>query len=52
MWVHSPLQELKISCPPAARIWCDHVGATYLTANLMFHSRMKHVEIDFRFMGE
>jgi hypothetical protein len=46
MWIQSLLHELKVPCPPAARIWCDNIGATYLTANPMFHGRVKHIEID------
>jgi hypothetical protein len=54
MWVQSLLQEIKVSCPPTPKnlVWCENVGATYLIANPMFHSRMKHVEIDFSFVRE
>lgn len=52
MWIQSLLKELGIICSPTARVWCDNIGATYLTANLLFHGRMKHVEIDFHFVRE
>jgi hypothetical protein len=32
--------------------WCDNIGATYLTANPIFHYRMKHVEVDYHFVHE
>jgi hypothetical protein len=31
-------------------IWCDIIGATYLTVNPAFHERMKHIEIDYHFV--
>jgi hypothetical protein len=41
-----------VSSPPLARLWCDNVGVTYLTANIVFHGRTKHVEVDFHFVRE
>jgi hypothetical protein len=52
LWVQKLLTELKIPHPPQARLWCDNLGATYLSANLIFHARTKHIEIDFRFVCE
>jgi histone deacetylase 1/2 len=52
VWVEALLKELgvKLKCPP--RLWCDNLGATCLCANLVFHARAKHIEIDFHFMRE
>ena len=52
MWVQTLLQELGISCPSAACLWCDNIGATYLSANLVFHARTKHIEVDYHFVRE
>jgi histone deacetylase 1/2 len=52
MWVQKLLTELQISHPPAARLWCDNLGAKYLSANPVFHARTKHIEIDFHFVRE
>jgi len=52
MWVQKLLTELKIRYPPAARLWCDNLGAKYLSANPVFHARTKHIEIDFHFVRE
>jgi histone deacetylase 1/2 len=52
IWIEALLKELgvKVRWPP--RLWCDNLGATYLCANLVFHVRAKHIEIDFHFVRE
>ena len=52
MWVQKLLDELGVSHPMAACLWCDNIGATYLSANPVFHARTKHIEIDFHFVRE
>jgi histone deacetylase 1/2 len=52
MWVESILNELGVEHPQTACLWCDNLGATYLSANPIFHARMKHIEIDFHFVRE
>jgi hypothetical protein len=52
MWIKKLLDELGMPHPKAARLWCDNIGATYLSANPVFHARTKHIEIDFHFVRE
>ncbi|KAL0718068.1 hypothetical protein Bca4012_067390 [Brassica carinata] len=33
-------------------VYCDNVGATYLCANPVFHSRMKHLALDYHFIRD
>jgi hypothetical protein len=52
IWVQKLLTELGVQHPSMARLWCDNLGATYLSANPIFHARTKHIEIDFHFVRE
>ena len=52
IWVESLLKELGVSQQRVPVLWCDNLGATYLTANPVFHARTKHIEIDFHFVRE
>ncbi|XP_019100777.1 PREDICTED: uncharacterized protein LOC109132822 [Camelina sativa] len=51
-WVVSLLHELGLKSVTQPVIYCDNVGATYLAANPIFHSRMKHVAFDYHFIRE
>jgi hypothetical protein len=51
-WVQSVLAELGINLPRSPCLWCDNLGATYMTTNPRFHGRTKHIEIDFHFARE
>lgn len=52
IWVCSLLSELGVSLPSIPTVYCDNVGATYLSANPVFHSRMKHLTLDFHFVRQ
>lgn len=46
-WIQSLLTKLQfpLSCTPV--IYCDNIGINYVYVNRVFHSRMKHITIDF-----
>lgn len=52
MWIQKLLDELGVKHPIAACLWCDNLGAKYLSANPVFHAITKHIEIDFHFVRE
>jgi hypothetical protein len=52
MWLQTLLVELGIPHQPTASLWCDNLGATYLSANPVFHARTKHMEVDYHFVRE
>ncbi|XP_026420650.1 uncharacterized protein LOC113316719 [Papaver somniferum] len=51
VWIQSLLKELGIPVSTPS-LWCDNLGATYLTVNPVFHARTKQIEIDYHFFRE
>jgi hypothetical protein len=52
IWVEALLRELRVKLKKKPCLWCDNLGATFLSANLVFHAHTKHTEIDFHFVRE
>lgn len=52
MWIHELLSELGVFQPWAPCVWCNNLGATYLTANPIFYTHTKHIEVDYHFVRE
>ena len=49
-WIRYMLSDLCFSLSFVTTIWCDNLGATYLSANPVFYARIKHVEVDYYFV--
>ncbi|KAJ9550514.1 LOW QUALITY PROTEIN: hypothetical protein OSB04_014559 [Centaurea solstitialis] len=51
-WLGNIMLELGISSTTTPTIYCDNIGAVNLSSNPVFHSRMKHLAIDYYFIWE
>jgi hypothetical protein len=52
IWIQSVLKEHGVHQSHPLEIWCDNLGATYLSANPVFLACTKHIEVDFHFVRE
>ena len=52
IWLQYLLTDLQVPSVSAPTIWCDNLGATYLSANSIFYARTKHVEVDYHFVRD
>lgn len=50
IWVQNLCKDLAIDLTMAPTLYCNNLGATYLSSNPIFHARTKQVEIDFHFV--
>ena len=46
------MSELSYASMVTPTIFCDNLSATHYSTNLVFHSRMKHLAIDFHYVRE
>jgi hypothetical protein len=42
IWLQTIMRELGVVQTEIPCLWCDNLGATYMTANPVFHARTKH----------
>ena len=52
LWNRSLLAELWISASSMTTLWCDNLGAIFLSTNAVFHAHTKHVEVDYHFVRD
>ena len=49
-WLRTLFRELRVFLPHIPILWCDNVFAIALASNPVFHSRTKHIEVDYHYV--
>jgi len=52
LWIHSLISEIRLSFVSIITLWCDNLGATYLSVNLISYVRTKFVEVNYHFVHD
>lgn len=52
LWLQSLLFELGIFLSKLLTLYCDNLGATYISMNPVMHFCTKHVDIDYHFVRD
>lgn len=51
-WIRQLLCDLHVPLSAPPLLLCDNISAIALSSNPVFHSRVKHIEIDYHFVRE
>lgn len=51
-WIQSLMKELQCNSSYLSLVLCDNLSATYTCVNMVFHTRMKHLALDYFFIIE
>ncbi|KAI5335957.1 hypothetical protein L3X38_026091 [Prunus dulcis] len=51
-WIRQVLQDVKFFLPNPPLVYCDNLSALALSSNPVYHSRIKHLDIDYHFVRE
>ena len=51
-WIRMLLRDLGLFLPRPPLLWCNNVSALAIATNPVFHTRTKHIEVDYHFICE
>jgi hypothetical protein len=51
-WLRTLIKDLGLYLYDPPILWCDNVSALAIASNPVFHTRTKHIEVDFHFIRE
>lgn len=51
-WLSNLFQELEVPNITPIHLKCDNLASIYIASNLLFHKRMKYIEIDCHYVWE
>ncbi|KAE8682231.1 Detected protein of unknown function [Hibiscus syriacus] len=51
-WLDALLRDMKVHVRDIPVVWSDNTGVIAVSANLVYHSKTKHVELDVHFVRE
>jgi hypothetical protein len=49
-WLRMLFKELQLPLTTPPRLYCNNLGALALASNPIFHTRIKHIEVDYHFI--
>lgn len=52
MWISMLLEELNVPLPIPFHLFCDSMSTTCLALNPIYHSRTKHIELEYHFIRD
>ena len=52
LWLKRILKDLGVPIKDLIPLYSDNMSSIHLDRNLMFHARMKHVEVHYHFIRE
>ena len=49
-WLHTLFKELKLFLPHIPILWCNNNSVIALASNPVFHSKTKHIKVDYHYV--